>query len=69
MRIAGGSSVGYHPNTGIKLSHSSVSRMRQDKGQTTLFSPKAFRVSMSGNSGVGVVKVGDDKTVSKAKSV
>ena len=38
-----------------------------------LLSPKAFQVSTSGNSGVGIVvhagKVGDDEAVSKAKSV
>ena len=65
--------MGYHPNAGIKLSHpSSVSRMGWNESQMMLFSPKALQVGMSGNGGVGVVvhtgEVGDDKTVSKAKS-
>ena len=73
MQIASRSSVGYHPNTRIKMSHpSSVSRMGWNESQTTLFSPKVFQASMSGNSGVGIVihtgKVGDDETISKAKS-
>ena len=75
MQITGGSSAEYHPNTEIESSHSSsVSRMRRNKGWMTLFSPKTFQVSASGNSGVGVVvhanKVGNDEAVGKTnKSV
>ena len=70
MQITGRSSKGYHPNSGIKSSHpSSVSRMRQDKRQTTLFSPKAFQVSVSGDSGVSfgvhADKVGNDEAMGK----
>ena len=73
MWITSRSSTGYHPNAGIKSSHpSSVSRMKQDKGQTTLFSPKVFQVSASGNSGVGVGihagEMGDDKSAGKTNS-
>ena len=73
MQITSRSSTGYHPNAGIKSSHpSSVSRMRQGKGQTTLFSPKVFQVGTSGNSGVGVGiragEMGDDKSTGKTNS-
>ena len=73
MQIASGSSTGYQPNAGIKLSHSSsVSRVGPDESQMTLFGPKAFQVGTSGNSGVGIVvhagEVRADETVSKAKS-
>ena len=53
MGIAGGSGVGYHPNTGVESGHtSSVCRMSRDKVQTTLFSPKAFQVGTGRNGGV-----------------
>ena len=53
MGIAGGSGAGYHPNTGIESGHtSSVRRMSWDKVWMTLFSPKAFQVGASRNSGV-----------------
>ena len=46
--------------------------MGQDKRWTTLFSPKAFQVDMSGNSGVGVDihagEMGNNKSVGKANS-
>ena len=72
MQITGGSSAEYHPNTGIKTSHSSsVNRMRWNKVQMMLLSPKAFQVSASGNSGVGfdvhAGKVGNDETTGKTK--
>ena len=75
MRITGGSSTGYYPNTRIKSSHSSSARrMRRNKVQATLFSPKTFQVGMSGNSGVSFSvhadKVGDDEGAGKTnKSV
>ena len=70
MWITGGSSAGYHPNTGIKLSHpSSVSRMRRYKRRMMLFSPEVFQVSASGNSGVSfgvhADKVDNDEAVGK----
>ena len=73
MRITGQSGAGYHPNTGVKLSHtSSISGIGQDKTQTTLFSPKAFQVSVGRNSGVGdfrhTSKVTEEKAAGKAKS-
>ena len=73
MQITGGSSMGYHPNAGVKSSHtSSMSRMGQNKVRTTLFSPKVFQVGMSGNSGVSFSvhtgEVGNDESVGKAKS-
>ena len=68
MRIIDDSSIGYHPNAGIEASHpSSMSRMRQNKVWTTLFSPLTLHIGMSGDYGVGLVvhvgKVGDDKKV------
>ena len=46
--------------------------MRWDKGQTTLFSPKVFQVSASGNSGVGLSvhagEMGNDESVGKTNS-
>ena len=68
VQITGNSSVGYHPNAGIKASHpSSMSRMRWDEVQTTLFSPLMFHIGMSGDYGVGLVvhvgKVRDDEKI------
>ena len=73
MQIAGGSGVGYHPNTRIETSHTSLMRgMSRNKVQTTLFSPKAFQVGTGRNSGVGgsrhTGKVTEEKTVGEAKS-
>ena len=70
MQITGGSSMGYHPNAGIKASHpSSVSRMRRNEVQTTLFSPEVFQVGVSGNSGVSfgvhADEVGNDEAAGK----
>ena len=49
-----------------------MSRMGQNKVWMTLFSPKAFQVGTSGNSGVGFSvhtgEMGDDETIDKAKS-
>ena len=59
----------------MALTHpSSVSRMRWDKRRTTLFSPKAFQVGVSGDSGVSFSvhadKVGNDEATGKTnKSV
>ena len=66
--------MGHHPNARIKASHPShMSGMRSDEVLMVLFSPKAFQVSTSGESGiclgVHVGKVGDDKVGSKAESV
>ena len=74
MWIIGGSSAGYHPNTGVKASHSShMSRMRSDKSRTMLFSPKVFQVSVGGDSCVGIGihigKIGDDEKVCKTNSM
>ena len=73
MQIAGGSGVGYHPNTGIESSHtSSVRRMGRDKVQMMLFSPKAFQVGTGRNGGVGGLRhageVDNEKAVDKTKS-
>ena len=73
MRITGRSGVGYHPNTGVKSSHtSSMHRMSRDETRMTLFSPKAFQVSTGRNSGVGDFRhtgeVTKEKTVGKAES-
>ena len=71
MQITGGSSAGYHPNTRVKLSHtSSASRVRWNEVRATLLSPKAFQVGMGRNGGVSfgvhADKVGNDKAAGKA---
>ena len=73
MRITGGSGARYHPNTGVKSGHaSSMSRMGQNEVRMTLFSPKAFQVGTSGNSGIGfgvhTGEMGNNKTIDKNKS-
>ena len=75
MWITGGSSTVYHPNAGVKLSHtSSVSGMGWNEVRTTLFSPKVFQVGMGGDSGVSfgvhADEVGNDEAAGKTnKSV
>ena len=73
MRITGRSGAGYHPNSGVELSHtSSMGRMSQNEVWTTLFGPKAFQVGTSRNSGVGGLRhtgeVTKEEVIGKAKS-
>ena len=73
MRIAGGSGVGYHPNTGVESGHTtSVRRMSWDKVQTTLFCPKVFQIGTGRNGGVGSLRhageVDNEKAVDETKS-
>ena len=73
MRVMGNDGVGYHPNTGVKMSHTPLSlRMSMNKVWTVLFRPLTFHVGASGDDGVGLItytgKVTEEKTVGKAKS-
>ena len=65
--------MGYHPNAGIEMGHSSsMSRMSWNETRTMLFGPEAFQVGVSGHSGIGdfghAGEVRDEKAIGKAKS-
>ena len=73
MGVTGNDGVGYHPNTGVKTSHTPLSLwMSTDKVWMMLFRPLTFHISTSGDYGVGLIvhtgEVTEDKTVGKAKS-
>ena len=73
MQITGRSGAGYHPNTRVKLGHtSSMSRMSWNEVRTVLFSPLTFHINVSGDYGVGLIvhagKMREEKAVGKAKS-
>ena len=73
MRVMGNDGTGYHPNTGVRTSHTPLSfRMRPNKVRMTLFNPLMFHIGASGDDGVGLIvhtgEVTEDKTVGKAKS-
>ena len=72
MWITGRSSVGYHPNARVKLSHTSLmNRMGRNERWTTLFSPKVFQVGTGRHGGVSFSvhtgKVGNDEEIGTAE--
>ena len=73
MRVTGNDGAGYHPNTGVKTSHTPLSlRMSTNKVGMTLFRPLTFHIGASGDDSVGLIihtgEVTEEKTVGKAKS-
>ena len=72
MGVTGNDGARHHPNTRVKMGHSSLLLwVSLDKVWTVLFSPLTLHISVSGDYGVGLIvhvgKVGDNEEIGMAE--